>query len=102
MSQRDVTGTPVDERDSNWEDRQPTFRIYIQSATDTNTSASTATYDLTGVNVIEAIEWARRNSSFTDSYAVALVYDDAYRDQLNPGCGRGLVWLLGHDANDVA
>ncbi len=31
---------------------------------------------------------------------MAPVYDDQAREQLNPGCARGLVWLVGMDGND--
>ncbi len=32
---------------------------------------------------------------------MALVRDDAEMERLNPGSGRGLVWLVGRDGNDA-
>lgn len=34
------------------------------------------------------------------TYAIALVCDDAERERLSPGHGRGLTWLVGVDGND--
>lgn len=101
---------PVDERDSNWEKADPTFRVYVQSARDETHTASTATYDLSGVDVQQAIEWARnraqdwpRDQAGGDSsFAVALVVDDQAQESLEPGTGRGLIWLLGRDANTLS
>lgn len=36
------------------------------------------------------------------TYAVALAFDDAERERLDPGHGCGLVWLMGMDSNPSA
>jgi hypothetical protein len=99
MSPVDPIVQLVDERDSNWEIGLPVFRVYIQSESDAKTSSSTATYDLVGVDVEDAIGWARSRAGENKTFAVALVYDDQHRDRESPGHGRGLIWLLGRDAN---
>ena len=48
------------------------------------------------------IDWAQRQAGDSLTYAVALVYDDKAREQLNPGCARGLVRLVGMDGNTNA
>lgn len=55
---------------------------------------------LPSVDVLQAIDWAQRQAGDTLTYAVALVYDDKAEEALNPGRGRGLVWLVGMDGND--
>ena len=91
--------TPVDERDSSWEDDQPTFRVYLHpDATADTTVSSTATYDITGADVLQVIDWAQEHVG-DGVYAVALVREDADRETQNPDYGRGLVWLVGRDGN---
>lgn len=89
----------VDERDSRWELRDPTFRIYVQSARGENESASTSTYDVSGVDVEAAIRLARRLAKPDEHVAIALVQDFT-EDALKQHPGRGLVWLLGEDQNE--
>jgi hypothetical protein len=89
----------VDERDSAWEREDPTFRVYLQYRARTGQSAATETYDVTGADVLQVIEWARREAGSDRTFAVALVHDDVYLEQIDRGRGRGLVWLMGHDAN---
>ncbi len=101
MSGQGLVATLVDERDSGWEREDPTFRVYLQTRVGPGQSASTATYDVTGGNVLQVIEWAGRAAGNERTFAVALVYDDVYLEQVNPGIGRGLVWLLGRDANEA-
>lgn len=89
----------VDERDSSWEDHAPRFRVYLQGSGDSTTAGWTDAYDLTGADVLQVIDWAQRQAGDTLTYAIALVYDDDAQEALNPGCGRGLVWLVGMDGN---
>ena len=83
----------VDERDSCWEDSSPTFRVYLHSHR--GPSSATATYDLTGADALQAIDWAQSHVVAGGTYAVALVCE-------RPGTARperGLVWLVGIDGN---
>ena len=91
----------VDERDSSWEDPSPRFRVYLHSSGADATCGSTWTYDITGADALQVIEWAQRQAGDRMTYAVALVRDDADEDRRNPGHGRGLVWLVGMDGNDT-
>lgn len=91
----------VDERDSAWEDPRPRFRVYLHGSGEGSTHGWTDTYDLTGCDMLQAIDWAQRQAGDRLTYAVALVRDDAERERRNPGCGRGLVWLVGMDGNDT-
>jgi hypothetical protein len=97
----DVRIVPVDERDSGWEQSHPRFRVYLHGSGEASTAGWTATYDVTGADVVQIIDWAQRQAGDTRTYAVALVYDDEARDE-DPGYRRGLVWLLGMDGNDYA
>lgn len=82
----------VDERDSTWEDHGPRFRVYLQRPTDD--SHATQTFDLTGSDALQAMDWAQRQAAATGVlWALALVGDD------HRGL-RGLTWLVGMDAND--
>lgn len=83
----------VDERDSNWEDGQPRFRVYVHGSGDSSTSGWTDTYDITGADVLQVIDWAQKQAGDALTYAVALVRDDDAQDHRDPGRGRGLVWL---------
>lgn len=95
----------VDERDSSWESEDPRFRVYFQvgGPAEERTSYATATYDVEGADIAQVIDWAQRQvgDDPRSTYAIALVYDDVTQGQVNPGCERGLVWLLGGDMNDV-
>jgi hypothetical protein len=92
----------VDERDNNWENSHPRFRVYLHGSDETTTHGWTDTYDITGADVLQVIDWAQRQAGESLTYAVALVYDDGAFEQLNPGCARGLVWLVGIDGNTNA
>ncbi len=85
----------VDERTSSWEDADPVFRVYLHGASDNADQASwTDTYDVTGADVLQVIDWAQRQAGEQLIYAVALVgqYDDS------SGVTRqGLTWLVGMD-----
>jgi hypothetical protein len=92
-----VEAEHVDERDSRWEDDSPRFRVYLfreqaQSGDDGVADA----WDLTGADVLDAIQWAQQRAGTDDLYAVALVRDDLQsRGDAEPS--RGLVWLVGMD-----
>jgi hypothetical protein len=90
----------VDERDSGWEDADPRFRVYLHGSGATSTGGWTDTYDITGADVLQVIDWAQRQAGDQLAYAVALVRDDEDRERITPGLGRGLVWLVGMDGND--
>ena len=92
----------VDERDSGWEESAPRFRVYLHGSGAASTYGWTDTYDITGADVLQVIDWAQRQAGDRLTYAVALVRDDVERERLNPGFGRGLVWLVGMDGNDTA
>ena len=96
----EVQVVQVDERDSGWENPRPRFRVYLHGSGPTSTYGWTATYDVTGADVLQVIDWAQRQAGDSLTYAVALVYDDdRARDQMGLGSGRGLVWLVGMDGN---
>lgn len=92
----------VDERDSSWEIDTPHFRVYLHGSGETTVHGWTATYDITGADVLQVIDWAQRQAGESLTYAVALVYDDKAREQVNAGNARGLVWLVGTDGNTNA
>jgi hypothetical protein len=98
----DVQIVQVDERDSGWEHSRPRFRVYLHDSGESSTYGWTDTYDITGADVLQVIDWAQRQADASLTYAIALVYDDAAQEQMNPGFGRGLVWLVGMDGNDNA
>ncbi|MGH3454963.1 MAG: hypothetical protein ACRDP2_11140, partial [Nocardioidaceae bacterium] len=54
--------TQVDERDSGWEDDAPRFRVYLHGSGETSTAGWTDTYDITGADVLQAIDWAQRQA----------------------------------------
>lgn len=82
----------VDERDSSWEVGEARFRVYLFRPPD----MATATYDLTGIDVDEAVSWAQHAAGRDLLFSIALVHDEVLRDA---GRERGLVWILGTDAN---
>ena len=87
----------VDERDSSWEDHRPLFRVYLfQGGGRAESPWPTDTYDVTGADALEVIDWAQEQAG-DGLFAVALVRDDLNR--VESVTRRGLVWLVGHDAN---
>ena len=81
----------VDERDSSWEvgppgpSVGPRFRVYLHSSGAVTTHRATWTYDVTGADGLQVIDWAQRQAGDRLTYAVALVNDDAERERLKPG-----------------
>src|SRR3546814_8029806 len=55
-------------------------------------SSGTDTWDLSGVDVLDAIRWAQDQAGDEGLYALALVRDEPESDP-----SRGLVWLVGMD-----
>lgn len=96
----EVSIVPVDERDCGWEVNSPRFRVYLHGSGEASTAGWTATYDVTGADVVQVIDWAQAQAGAGRTYAVALVYDDSAQEESTPGFGRGLVWLVGMDGND--
>lgn len=82
----------VDERDSSWEIGEPRFRVYLFLPP----HMATATYDLTGTDVVGAIRWAQDAAGSKLLFSIALVHDEVLGEG---GRERGLVWILGTDAN---
>lgn len=82
----------MDERDSSWEADDPRFRVYVFS----DEGSATSCYDITGGEVLDAVRWAQERCGEDERYAVALVHDERQPDG---SLARGLVWLLGIDAN---
>ncbi|MBT9257817.1 hypothetical protein KMZ32_11130 [Phycicoccus sp. MAQZ13P-2] len=89
----------VDERDSGWEVSHPRFGVYLHGSGPESTFGWTDTYDVTGADVLQVIDWAQRQAGDTLTYAVALVLDDPARGPTAGASGRGLVWLVGMDGN---
>jgi hypothetical protein len=97
----------IDERDSSWEVGSPRLRVYLHNSGSETTPGSTSTYDIIGVDAIQAIDWAQRQARAGAveggapvlTWALALVCDDAEMERVNPGHGRGLIWLVGMDGN---
>jgi hypothetical protein len=96
----DIDVVAVDERDNGWERPNPRFRVYLHGSGASTTRGWTATYDITGADVLQVIDWAQRQAGNSLTYAVALVWDDKSPQESLPGLGRGLVWLVGMDGND--
>jgi hypothetical protein len=88
----------ADERDSSWEEHSPVFRVYLFRSDASPESWTTWTYDVAEADVLEVIDWAQGQAGGTGLYAVALV---SQRSELDEPPSKGLVWLLGADANDT-
>lgn len=89
----------IDERDSSWECSNPRFRVYLHGSGKALTHGWTDTYDITGADVLQVIDWAQKQARDSLTYAIALVWDDLRHEEINPGHGRGLIWLIGEDGN---
>ncbi|MFJ5697986.1 hypothetical protein [Arthrobacter sp. NPDC093139] len=81
-----------DERDSQWERRRSTFRVYF--FTEPGPGYSVSTFDVADATFTEAKTWAD-DAAGDRRYSIALVSSDEHRQ-------RGVVWLLGHDLNDIS
>lgn len=79
-----------DERDSSWEEHLNKFRVYFFGMP--GPGYAVRTFDITGATFSQAMNWAEEEAGEC-MYSIALV---ANRGQ----DGRGLVWLIGNDAND--
>lgn len=66
----------VDERDSSWENGESRFRVYSFESP----GMATATYDLTGTDVEEAIRWAENAAGADLLFSIALVHDEVLRE----------------------
>lgn len=97
----DVRIEQVDERDNNWENHDPRFRVYLHGSSESSTEGWTDTYDIVGADLLQVVDWAQRQAADSLTYAVALVVDVDDEERRNPGHGRGLVWLVGMDGNDL-
>ena len=85
-----------DERDSSWEQNRPRYRVYFFRDGDRpGRSWSVDTFDVEDAEVLETVAWAEREIGDEGLYAVALVGEHGTGPH-----SRGLVWLVGMDAND--
>jgi hypothetical protein len=80
----------VDERDNNWENNHPRFRVYLHGSGQSTTHGWTDTYDITGADVLQVIGWW---PSCTTTKPVSSSIQDVPGD---------LVWLVGIDGNTSA
>lgn len=93
-SKRKITCMHVEasyERNSRWEQHQSTFRVYFFE--EPGPGYSVSTFDLTDATLSEAKTWAEDEAG-DRMYSIALVSS-------NEQGHRGLIWLIGDDANDV-
>lgn len=88
--------TPVDERDSSWEDHDPRYRVYLHGGLGEEAMGWTDTYDVTGADLLQVIDWAQAQAGGRLTYAIALVRDERQGPH-GTRPERGLVWLVGTD-----
>ncbi|WP_426979586.1 hypothetical protein ACQCSU_10090 [Pseudarthrobacter sp. O4] len=79
------------EGDSRWEQHQNIFRVYFFK--EPGPGYSVTTFDITHATFSEANRWADDEAG-DRMYSIALVSSNEQGE-------RGLVWLIGDDANDV-
>jgi len=90
----------VDERNSDWEDAAPRFRVYLFKRGRGENYAVTDTWDITGADVLEALRWAQDRAGQDALYALGVVRDELkFREDAHPS--RGIVWLVGMDWFDA-
>lgn len=95
----------VDERTNCQERHDPCFRVYLHESGGDTTFGAVATYDITGADVLQVIDWAqtqaegwsRATGGARPTYAIAYVPEGPATSDLDR---RTLVWLLGVDGND--
>lgn len=80
-----------DERDSHWERHRNTFRVYFFAGS--GKASSVSTFDIEDATLSEAKTWADDEAG-DRMYSIALVSSDEHGM-------RGLIWLIGADANDA-
>jgi hypothetical protein len=81
----------VDERTSSWEDSYPRFRVYFHRVDDEDRAWWTFTYDVTGCDVLQVMDWAQREAAEEKLvWALALT-------GVNHEGRQGLTWLVGLD-----
>jgi hypothetical protein len=61
-----VRAVQVDERDASWEGPDPRFRVYLHGSGETETAGWTDTYDITGGDVLQVIDWAEASRRKVD------------------------------------
>jgi hypothetical protein len=84
----------ADERDSGWEDARPRYRVYFFRGGDRpGYSWDVQVKDVLDAEVLDVVAWAEREIGDEGLFAVALVGKSSTGE-------RGLVWLVGMDAND--
>ncbi|MCH1867006.1 hypothetical protein [Nocardioides sp. CFH 31398] len=85
------TVVPCDERTTSWERTDPTFRVYFDTFMGDNPDpVRVATHDISGADLLWALDWARAHCPEDSHPSIALLLPDDAR-----GRGAGLVWLLG-------
>ena len=97
----------VDERTNYRELSDPCFRVYLHESGVDTTFGGVATYDITGADVLQVIdwaqtqakEWANATGNACLTYAIAYVPEGPATSDRDR---RTLVWLLGLDGNDTA
>lgn len=87
----------VDERTSSWEVSRSIYRVYIHGLNEEGEIDTTVTYDISGADVLQALDWAQKRAGIGHAWALALVTKQPNGDgHLVPG----LVWLVGMDGQD--
>lgn len=83
----------ADERNSGWEVNRSRYRVYLFRGGDRpGYSWSVVVKDVLDAEVLEVVAWAEAEIGDDGLYAIALVSEHDGE--------RGLVWLVGMDAND--
>lgn len=81
------------EGDSRWEQHESIFRVYFFDRPGPTYSYGVITFDVADATFSEAMMWAEKEAR-DRMYSIALVSSNEQGE-------RGLVWLIGDDANDV-
>jgi hypothetical protein len=91
----------VDERDSSWEEAAPRFRVYLHSSGAETTYGTTWTYDITGADVLQVIDWGAASGRGPAHLCRRSRARRRIQGTAQLGQGRGLVWLVGMDGSDT-